>query len=280
MAMRTHLMTELTWPEIQAFLGRHDMLLWPVGSTEQHGLHAGLGSDSIVALELARRVAPRVNALIAPVLQYGISEAHMHFAGTLAVSTATFAAMVDEILASMLRHGFRKIFILSGHGANNDVLAQAAGRLRRRHDAFGAVIPIVTMLKATTPAAMWQSSVMGPGDGHAGELETSLVLAARPLAVDMAAAHAERPDQKLFPNEGISVTTPDGITFEGWTALTTLGAEEYTPATGAAGDPTLATAQKGEAAFAVAVTKTVSFIEAVRLGLAVSPRTRETEGVR
>ncbi len=59
--------------------------------------------------------------MIAPVLQYGVSAAHMHFAGTLTVSRHTFATMVDEVLGSMLAHGFRKIFILSGHGGNNDV---------------------------------------------------------------------------------------------------------------------------------------------------------------
>jgi creatinine amidohydrolase len=275
MALRTHLMVEMTWPEVQEYLADHDTILWPVGSTEQHGLHGGLGSDTITALELARRVAPRVNALIAPVLQYGVSGAHMHFPGTLAVSRATFAAMVDEVLASMLQHGFRKIFVLSGHGGNNGVLGEAAGRLRHQHDAFCAVVPIFAMLKAITPPTMWQSHVLGPGDGHAGELETSLVLAARPAAVDLPAARREEPHQLVLPNEEMTMHYPVGLTFEGWTALSSLSTEEYSPDTGCLGDPMCATVEKGERAFALAADTITRFVEAVRLGMAVSPRTRE-----
>lgn len=272
MALRTYLMAEMTWPEVRDYLAEHDMLLWPIGSTEQHGLHAGLGSDSIVALELARLVAPRVNALVAPVLQYGISGAHMHFPGTLSVSRQTFTQVVDETLDSMLHHGFRKIFILSGHGGNNAILGEAAGRVRRARDGFCAVIPIFSMLETITPRSMWQSNVISPGDGHAGELETSLVLAARPSAVDMAAARPEEPHQVILPNESFSMKYPVGLDFEGWTALTALATEEFCPDTGALGDPTRATAAKGERAFQLATASIVRFIEEVRLGIAVSPR--------
>jgi len=279
MARRTYLMSEMTWPEVAEYLEENDILLWPVGSTEQHGRHGGLGCDSIVALDLARLVAPRVNALVAPVLQYGVSEAHMHFPGTLSVSRATFAAAVDEILASMLKHGFRKIIILSGHGGNNAVLGEAAGRVRRTHDAFCAVVPIFSMLKTTTPPEMWQSSIGGPGDGHAGEMETSLVLATRPSAVDMRAARAERPEQVILPDAGVTVQYQVGINYDGWTALTSLTVEEYCPATGAAGNPTLATADKGERALGIAVEKVVRFVNMIRLGYAVSPRSKDVQGV-
>ncbi len=280
MARRTYLMAEMTWPEVEDYLQTQDMLLWPIGSTEQHGRHGGLGSDSIIALELARRVAPRVNALVAPVFQYGISEQHMHFPGTLSLSTATFAAVVEEVLGSMLKHGFRKIFILSGHGGNDAVLAEIAGRVRRAHDGFCAVVPIFGVLRAATPASLWGSRVPVPGDGHAGEMETSLVLAVRPDAVDMAAARPELPHQTILPDEGVTAQGSAGITYDGWTALTALSFHEFVPETGAVGDPTLAAPEKGEQAFAAAVERVARFVEMVRLGVAVSPRTEQPQAAR
>ncbi|MBI3542386.1 MAG: creatininase family protein [Deltaproteobacteria bacterium] len=107
-----------TWPEVEAYLKKSDVLLLPIGSTEQHGPTGLLGTDHLTADAIAREVATRTGALVAPPVCYGMASHHMAFAGSVTLRPSVYQAMMAEILRSYYHHGFRKFHVVNGHGGN------------------------------------------------------------------------------------------------------------------------------------------------------------------
>ena len=85
---------EMTSPEVEAFLAKHQTVIVPTGSTEQHGPHGPLLTDAYIPTEVARRAAPRVGALVAPTINYGLSYPHTGFTGLVQVRIPTFMALI------------------------------------------------------------------------------------------------------------------------------------------------------------------------------------------
>jgi len=161
----------LAWPEA-ASVAAGAILAVPVGSTEQHGPHLPLGTDSDVATALAERLAAaRADVLVAPVLPYGSAGEHAAFPGTLSIGAAALELVVVELVRSA--SAFAGVVLVSGHGGNAEPLAAAVARLRAEGRAVLA----------------WSPRIAG-GDAHAGRTETSLLLALAPGAVRLRAAEA------------------------------------------------------------------------------------------
>ncbi len=118
---------------VAAYLSRRKAVAVPLGSTEQHGALAPLDCDAAVASALCREASARAGVLCAPVLPYGSSECHMSFPGTVSLSDTTLAAVIEDVAGSLVRHGFRSILLLSGHGGNRTAASEAVERLRSRH---------------------------------------------------------------------------------------------------------------------------------------------------
>lgn len=127
--------TEIEWRKLRADqlrerARRDAMVILPVGSIEQHGPHLPVEVDSMlgetVALRAAARLAATEPVLVLPMLWTGLSEHHMSFGGTITLELATFTAVIEDICRSIVRHGFRRIVLLNGHGQR-----QRASRLRR-----------------------------------------------------------------------------------------------------------------------------------------------------
>ncbi|MEO5964995.1 MAG: creatininase family protein [Candidatus Limnocylindrales bacterium] len=123
---------EMTTLEVEAFLAGHDTVIVPVGSTEQHGPHAPLLTDVLVPVEVARRVAPRVNAVVAPSVNYGLSYPHVGFTGVVHVRIPTFMALIEDLAASLASIGFRRIVFLNGHFDNTYAIAYACANAAPR----------------------------------------------------------------------------------------------------------------------------------------------------
>jgi creatinine amidohydrolase len=121
---------EMTDPEVEAFLATSQTVIVPTGSTEQHGPHAPLLTDRLIPEEVARRVAPRVRAVVAPAINYSLSYPHVGFAGVVHLRIPTFMAMVEDIAAGLAAVGFRRIVFLNGHYDNT--YARACPRARPR----------------------------------------------------------------------------------------------------------------------------------------------------
>lgn len=143
----------------------------PVGSVEQHGPHAPLGTDVLTAEAVADEAINRYggDALRAPTIPVGVAEEHRHFAGTLWVSPDTFRAYVRETVTSLASHGVDVVIFVNGHGGNVTALEEVSARLTR--DGTARVVPFT-----------WFEHV---GEhrrrmGHGGPLETALLMCVRP----------------------------------------------------------------------------------------------------
>ena len=183
--MASVLLGDHTWPEAGELAAADRLVIVPIGSTEAHGPHMPLDTDTHQAGEVARLLAERVGGVVAPALPYGYAEMWMGFPGTITLSPETFQQVLVEIGGSLVRQGFRRIWLLNGHRPNGTAVDVAA---RRIVDAAGAAPVQISALSYWEPAAAelhaLRRSPVG-GMGHACELETSFQLATRPHLVHM-----------------------------------------------------------------------------------------------
>src|SRR5436190_22100085 len=183
---------EMTSPEVEAFLAAgHDTVIVPVGSTEQHGPHGPLLTDAVVPTEVARRAAPRVGAVVAPTVNYGLSYPHVGFTGLVHIRIPTFMGLIEDLAASLASIGFRRIAFLNGHYDNTYAIAYACANAAPRLPAGTRAFPINYWDGMTTDEA---AEYFGPTAGlHANRAETSAVMAIDANLVDLEHANAELP---------------------------------------------------------------------------------------
>ena len=176
--------SEVAWTDIESFDA--DVAVIPVGSIEQHGPHAPLGTDWLTAAHLAEAVstASTHNILVGPTIPVGIAEEHRHFAGTLWVSPDTFRSYVRETVESLLTHDIDRCILVNGHGGNAAAIREIAEQITRDTDAIVA-------------GFTWFDAIGEPlaNLGHGGPLETAFIWHIRPELIhtdriDLAAAEA------------------------------------------------------------------------------------------
>lgn len=114
---------EMTWIEVEEYLARTQGVILPVGSVEQHGPIGLIGTDAICAREIAWSAAAQCGAIVAPELAYGPAPFNMGFPGTLSIPESLFGQLASAVIDGLIHHGFTKIYVLNGHGANLAPLA-------------------------------------------------------------------------------------------------------------------------------------------------------------
>jgi creatinine amidohydrolase len=231
----TAFLGEMTNPEVEAFVREHDTVLVPVGSTEQHGPHGPLLPDVLVPVEVARRVAPRAGAAVAPSINYGLSYPHVGFTGVVHLRIATFMAIVEDVAVGLATMGFRRVVFLNGHYDNTLAIAYACANAAARLPDGTRAFPVNYWDGMTAEEA---AEFFGPTAGlHANRAETSAVMAIDPALVDIDAANAEMPP---FPK----VTSPAAV----HTAFffSTPGSVHRATRTGTWGDARESSAEYGE----------------------------------
>ena len=163
---------KLTWQEIDEIRKKIDMIIIPIGSTEQHGPHLPLNIDILAPLEIAKGVSIEMGVPIAPPIVYGVSRTHKRFPGSLWISPETLIRMITEIGECLYFHGFKKIFIINGHGTNIWPLKCAWDNLRFKFsDIQVKVINWWELLDKEEQELLFKD-----GD-HANIAETSIALA-------------------------------------------------------------------------------------------------------
>ena len=123
---------EMTTLEVEAFLKEHHTVIIPVGATEQHGPHGPLLTDVLIPQEVARRAAPRLNAVVAPPVNYALSYPHVGFTGLVYLRIPTFMSMIEDLAAAFGAVGFKRIIFLNGHYDNTYALAYACANAAER----------------------------------------------------------------------------------------------------------------------------------------------------
>jgi creatinine amidohydrolase len=224
-------LADVTWTDVRD--ADIDVAFVPVGSTEQHGPHAPLGTDTLNAVAVAEAGAAAYEAVeressaevaVTPPVPVGVAEEHRAFDGTMWVSPDTFRAYVREAAESLPHHGIDRVAFVNGHGGNVEALAEVARRFSRDdgHDGYAVAF---TWFEAVGEHA---------GDmGHAGPLETALLRATNPDLV--------REDRIEAAREGAADRWGE------WVSGVNLAhdSDEFSD-NGVVGDPTAGDAERGE----------------------------------
>lgn len=239
---------DMTWEELSEVLKETDIVIVPVGSTEQHGPHLPLATDTIQATEIAKRTVVRlaeegIKVVAGPTIPFGVAPYHMSFSGTITLSADTLKAVIKEVCTSLYHHGFRRFVLLLGHGGNYAVMQVAAQDLVIELPESKVIfLNYLPALESKYPEFL----TSGRAEGHSGEGETARILLTHPDLVQMDRAQvyysrkadeAESDDHPLLGG-GIYVPVRD------WRAITPYGS---------AGNPTLAKPETGQKGYDVIV---------------------------
>lgn len=117
--MRSVWMNELTWEDVDEYLQSEDIVIIPVGSTEQHGPAGPLGVDAYAAIALAEDAAKRTGVLTTPPLWFSDAPHHLDFPGTISLRSETLIHVIKDIVHSLARNGFKKFIVINGHKGTN-----------------------------------------------------------------------------------------------------------------------------------------------------------------
>ena len=263
------ILQEMTWTDVRDYLKANDMVIIPLGSTEQHGPHMPLGTDYYEATEMSKMISARTGVIVAPVLLAGYSEYHSGFEGSLSLKPETMEQVLFETAERLIKYGFRRIMFFNYHGGNHVVESNAIHRINHTTEAVAVAVGF------GAPFQRWQDQVDGVFyDEHAGISETSMMLYLKPELVKM--ERAEKPELRFTPRMGrlflLSKKHPElGVVLGSLQAVPAEtkkgGASHEISSNGiwSSGDPKRATRERGERTAQKMVEAAVKFIEAWKM---------------
>lgn len=183
--MRDMLLYELTREEISHRAQLGCAVVIPLAATEQHGPHLPVYTDSLICDRVitgaVRQASESVELLLTPVLPYGCSDHHLSYGGTISFSPGTYASVLRDIGESLIKDGFRKLIFLNAHGGNTPLMMQAANDLAVHHPVWAAAASYWSLIADGLQKLTMTEAC--PMPGHAGEFETSAIMAIRPELV-------------------------------------------------------------------------------------------------
>lgn len=235
----------LTAPDVSARLSRHSVLVLPIGSTEQHGPHLPLNTDTVIAERFAQMLVGRHgdhhDLWALPALSYGLSLEHAWAAGAVSLNIAMFSSLLDTLVGQYVSAtAARRLLIVNGHGGNRGVLETLAYELQRTHAIAVCVINPVTLSPEVTDSELPEI--------HAGVRETSMMLALAPETVHLGRIPADHTPDVSRREEIERLVLRRGATWpwsSGDPAISSLGI--------IGGDPRKASAAAGHSIIASAV---------------------------
>lgn len=228
----------LTWTDVQAMPDKGNVvIIQPVGAIEQHGPHLPLAVDAAIGLAVLGKALKQLDAEVPayalPSLYYGKSNEHWHFPGTITLSSQTLMATLMETGESLYRAGFRKLVFMNSHGGQPQIIEMAARDLHQLHADF-MVFPLFTWRVPHRANDLLTPKERELGI-HAGDLETSVLLAILPDRVRMDQAICEYPPEPSTD----SLLSPEGRLPFAWVT-------RDLSRSGVIGDATTATQEKGD----------------------------------
>ena len=193
--MRLELMTS---DAVARHLAISPSIIVPVGATEQHGPDGLIGTDHLCPQAIARRLGERDDVLVAPTIAYGMSQFHLGFPGTISLRPSTLSALALDVVASLAATGFKRIYVLNGHGGNVGPLRAAVQEFYAARSFAGVKEPAEVHCRVRS---WWElptvdtlrRQLYGANEGyHVTPSEVAITMAAHP-------AHIRRFDREPPP---------------------------------------------------------------------------------
>lgn len=244
----------LSYVDISEYLTTKDTILVPMASTEQHGPHLPLYTDTITAVEISERISEAIGVLHTPPIWAGYSPQHMYGVGqgrgTITLRSSTLLNVMYDVARSLIHHGFNRIIFINGHGSNTKVVDPVLRRLRYETGAMISFVkPFMERYEGVLKGLMENPPEETPG-WHSSELESSQDMAWRPELVRMERAVDTRAHTPAFlpdafkKNDGMPDTEFEGYQYFNFP----MDHHEFVE-NGIIGNPLRATPEKGFEAF-------------------------------
>jgi creatinine amidohydrolase len=254
---------EMTWTDVRDYLKTSDMVIIPLGSTEQHGPHLPLGTDILLSFDTAKAISARTGVVVAPVLLAGYSFYHSGFPGTLSLKPETMEEVLVETAEMLVKYGFRRIMLFNYHGGNNVVQEKVVYRINQTTEATAIAIGYGGPIQKSEDQEFF--------DWHAGVEETSMILYLEPSLARM--ERAEKPVIRFTPQmeelRGLAKKNPELMfvweSLFGVPAMTKKGGSSFELSSNGVwclSDPGTAKPEIGEKIVRRMVDQAVKFIEA------------------
>jgi creatinine amidohydrolase len=246
----------LTWPEVARAAREERVPVVPIGTLEDHGPHLPIDTDVTLVEAICRRAVTVLGerAVLLPPIVHGYSPHHMDFPGTVTIGWDTFCRYCTDVATSLVRHGFKRVLLVNGHGSNQNLVEMAARltMVEEPESLVAACFYLSSPASARTITDARDSS--RGGMGHACELETSLYLHIAPDAVEM----EDAVDERGYPSsDNLWMDWSDGPLklMPWWSSFSRTGVQ---------GDASKATPEKGARLFDAATDELVAFVDELR----------------
>ncbi len=241
---------QLTSGDINS-LGPGIPVILPMAATEQHGPHLPLATDRLIGEHFARRLHQTIpdQVLILPSIAIGCSDHHMDFSGTLTLSHQAFTQQVQEVVQSVIHHGFTNIILLNSHGGNQGIGQVIVEKLGYKYPECEFVMTSWWQLARTGLLEITETGF--GGTGHAGEFETSLMMLIAPDLIKTDKIAKGENQEGYSWSEADMLHGPEASHFRTMKQLTTNGVF---------GDPRAASLEKGEQITEVVVKRLLKIV--------------------
>ena len=254
---------ERSWEGVQENLKTNDIIIMPIGSTENHGVHSPLMTDTCWAMAAAEGTAKATGALCAPPIYAAYSRGHMAYPGSINIRPEILAEYIVDIARSYMFHGYKRFVMINGHRVSN--LAPILIAVSKIHHTYGAYAGVIDcgLMPYTKAKELFPEP---KGTEHAGDCETSMVLAYRPELVDMSKAGDQPPcpngeELEKFMTDPPLLFSPQGM--EAFKKSTEEERTEFNHGTHMATSK-YATAEKGRQVLDYLIMRCVEAVESIR----------------
>jgi len=252
------LLSKMTWVEVKERLKETDIVIIPIGSIEQHGLHLPLDTDTFIALEIAKKAAEAtindVKAVVAPPIHFGISPYMMNFPGTISIRGETFINLLYDICKSLIKHGFRKLVFINQHYSNTPYIRMVIDKIQ--YEERNSLLVLVNLGELVGDVIY---NVKETLCFHACETETSYAIALGQRVI------LEKRTKKI-PESPIPDFIKFGIEMEVKPpfVITAVPYIDEVSETGVIGDATKASFEKGQKMVEASVERLIKFLKELK----------------